>query len=78
MLKDASDHPRVAKRMAIVGKMLKKKADVIEVSSSGKETLGRIFSLVYMADFVSFYLAIMNKVDPTPVDSITKLKKELA
>jgi len=33
---------------------------------------------VYMADYVSFYLAVMNKVDPTPVDSIVQLKRKLS
>jgi glucose/mannose-6-phosphate isomerase len=79
MLKDRSDDPSVSKRMQIVKRMLKKKGvDVIDVNSTGKELLGRIFSLVYIADFVSFYLAILNKVDPTPIESITYLKKELA
>jgi len=78
MLRDRADHPRISKRMNIVKKMLaKKKIDVIEVRSTGKELLGRIFSLVYIADFVSFYLAMFNKVDPMPVESITYLKKEL-
>jgi glucose/mannose-6-phosphate isomerase len=33
---------------------------------------------VYIGDFVSFYLAILNATDPTPVDRITYLKKQLA
>jgi len=79
MLRDPSDHPGISRRMDVVKKMLlKKKVDVVEIDSTGKELLGRIFSLVYMADFVSFYLAILNKVDPTPVESITYLKKELS
>jgi glucose/mannose-6-phosphate isomerase len=44
----------------------------------GKGLLSRIFSLVYMGDFVSLYLAILNRRDPTPVERVTYLKKELA
>ena len=51
---------------------------VIEVNSVGKELLARIFSLVYIGDFVSFYLAILNKIDPTPVERVMYLKRELA
>ncbi len=38
----------------------------------------RIFSLIQLSDFVSFYLAILNKEDPTPVKVIDLLKNELA
>ena len=79
MLRDSGDHPRISKRMDATRNLLKKgKIKVLEVSSSGKELLARIFSLVYMGDFVSFYLAILNGIDPTPVEKITYLKKELA
>lgn len=79
MLKDACDHPRISKRMDIVRRILKKDGiGVIEVKSAGKEPLSRIFSLVYIADYVSLYLAILNKVDPSPVDMIAYMKKELS
>jgi glucose/mannose-6-phosphate isomerase len=50
---------------------------VINVDSHGKGLLARIFSLIYIGDYVSFYLAILNKRDPTPVDRIAYLKKEM-
>jgi len=79
ILRDAGDHPRISRRMDLTKNLLKKnKVKVLEVSSSGHELLARIFSLVYIGDFVSFYLAILNGIDPTPVEKITYLKKELA
>lgn len=79
MLRDAADHPRVSKRMDVTRNMLKKeKIGVIEVASIGKELLARIFSLIYIGDYVSFYLAILNRADPTPVERIVYLKKELS
>jgi len=78
VLRDRSDHPRIAKRMDISKAIMKTKAaKVIEVWSSGESLLARIFSLVYIGDFVSYYLAILNKCDPTPVKRITYLKNEL-
>ncbi|MEA3328265.1 MAG: bifunctional phosphoglucose/phosphomannose isomerase [Candidatus Omnitrophota bacterium] len=78
-LRDKHDHPRIAKRMDITMSILKEKAGkIIEIFSEGEELLARIFSLIYIGDFVSFYLAILNKIDPTPVDRITYLKKKLA
>jgi glucose/mannose-6-phosphate isomerase len=44
----------------------------------GESALARMFSLAYVGDFVSFYLAILNGIDPTPVRMIDYLKKELA
>ena len=79
ILRDSADFPRVAKRMDITKKILAKTGvKLIEVNSSGSSLLARIFSLIYIGDFVSFYLAILNKRDPTPVERITYLKKELA
>jgi len=79
LLRDEGDHPRVKKRMDITKALIEKEGvDVIEVHSQGAALLSRIFSLIYMGDFVSFYLAILNNVDPTPVDAVTYLKKELA
>jgi len=37
-----------------------------------------MFSLIYAGDFVSYHLAILNGIDPTPVDRIAFLKKELS
>ena len=78
ILRDRNDHPRISKRIDITKALLKKEGfEVIEVSSSGDSRLARIFSLVYTGDFVSFYLAILNRTDPTPVERIDRLKKEL-
>jgi glucose/mannose-6-phosphate isomerase len=79
ILRDAADHPRISKRMDVTRDLLKRdKVKVLEVSSSGPGLLARMFSLIYIGDFVSFYLAILNGVDPTPVEKIAYLKKELA
>lgn len=79
MLRDTGDHPRVKKRMDISKSIIEKEgAKIIEVASRGKSILSRIFSLIYIGDFVSFYLAVLNNVDPTPVDKVTYLKEELA
>lgn len=79
MLRDRGDDPRVAKRMKIVKKIVSGLGvKVIEVNSRGKCLLARIFSLIYMGDYVSYYLAILNKRDPTPVERIAYLKKEMA
>lgn len=78
-LRDLGDHKRVAKRMDITREILSKKGiKIIEVFSKGKALLARMMSLVFIGDMVSFYLAILNGIDPTPVDRVAYLKKELA
>lgn len=78
-LRDKDDYVRIKKRIGITSSIIKKKVHkIIEVNSQGKSVLSRICSLIYIGDFVSFYLAILNNEDPTPVDEISYLKKELA
>jgi glucose/mannose-6-phosphate isomerase len=43
----------------------------------GDSRLERMFSLIQMGDFISYYLAVLNEVDPTPVEVIEDLKQRL-
>lgn len=52
--------------------------NVIEIRPLGKKRLAKIMYAMYLGDFISCYLAILRKIDPTPVDAITELKNELA
>jgi glucose/mannose-6-phosphate isomerase len=77
-LVDEADNKRTKLRMNITSGIYKKYADnILSFESTGKFKLGRIFDLIYLGDWVSFYLAILNKVDPTPVDVINYLKGNL-
>ena len=49
-----------------------------EAWGKGNGRLVRMFSLIYLGDFVSYYLAILNGIDPTPVKNIERLKKQLS
>lgn len=77
ILRDKGEHPRVARRIEITKTIIKKKSNMFEVRSKGNGLLSRIFYLIYFGDFVSFYLAVLNGVDPTPVDTVTYLKRQL-
>jgi glucose/mannose-6-phosphate isomerase len=79
MLRDKGIHPRVAKRMDITADIIHKEGvELIEIWSRGDDLLSRIFSLIYIGDFVSYYLAVLYGIDPTPVDRVTYLKDRLA
>lgn len=78
-LRDRDDHAQVAARIDITKKILKGVVgDVVEVKSQGESLLARIFSLIHLGDWVSYHLAGLNGVDPTPVEIIERLKKQLA
>ena len=78
-LKDKDDYYRTKSRMDVTKKILKDEGvQIIDINTQGKSLLSRIFSLIYICDFVSFYLAIINKTDPTPVDKVTYLKQQLS
>ncbi|MCS6987915.1 MAG: bifunctional phosphoglucose/phosphomannose isomerase [Chloroherpetonaceae bacterium] len=79
MLHDEGDRPRNAFRMRVTKSIVKKCASsVIDVESEGKSLLARLFSLILLGDWVSYYLAILNGVDPTPVEAIDFLKQALS
>ena len=77
-IKDSNDNERIKKRMDITKDIISQKVDVEEVYTKGKYLLSRLFSGLYYADFASYYLALQNKIDPTPVTVIENLKKKLA
>lgn len=78
-LRDIDDHPQIVKRMDIVKSLVEQHGvEVVNISSTGPTPLTRMFSLIQKGDFVSYYLAVLNEIDPTPVEVIEKLKKMLA
>ena len=78
-LKDSEDHPRVSARFGFVDGIIKPYcAGTVEVHSTGRSLLARIFSLIHFGDWVSYYLSMKKGVDPTPVRSIDLLKKKLS
>jgi len=54
-----------------------KRPHPIVVEVEGDSILKQLLYTVALGDFVSIYTAILNNVDPTQVDLLEKLKKEL-
>ena len=51
---------------------------VLEVQAEGEGRLGQLLDLMYLGDWVSYYLALDNDVDPGPIDAIAQLKAAVA
>jgi glucose/mannose-6-phosphate isomerase len=78
-LRDKEDHRRVAVRLDITKQIISEHTQhITEVWSEGRSRLARMFSLVHLGDWVSFYLAILNHENPMPVNVIDYLKEELS
>jgi len=73
-LRDKDEPEYVRRRFEAI----KKRADVkiFEVWSEGQDKISRMLHLIYIGDFVSYYLAILRGIDPMPVRIIEELKKE--
>lgn len=73
------DPPQVLKRFEVSDRLLsglRPKSTPIELA--GNTVISQMLWGAMLADFVSIYLAILNGIDPTQVDLIEKLKKELS
>lgn len=78
-LKSDHESPRILKRMEISDRLLSgKRPKTIEVELKGKSAIAQMLYGCILADFVSIYVAILNGIDPVPVELIEKLKIELA
>ena len=78
-LRDAGENPRMDVRMRITRELIEPvSGGVTEVRSRGKSLLERIFSLIYLGDFVTFYLSRLLDTDPVPVSKIDLLKERLS
>jgi len=68
---------RLKKRLKVTEDIISQVGEVENLTARGSGNLARLFSLVYLGDYVSFYLAMLNGVDPTPIERIDFLKKRL-
>lgn len=79
LLRSPSFNERVKLRYEVTVELLKKAGVACEfVDSEGESALAEMMSLVMMGDFTSYYLAILNEIDPSPVEVISYLKGRLA
>lgn len=78
-LRSSFDNPRIKKRFELSEKLLSGKRPAPNViEAEGDSAIEQILYTAALGDFVSIYTAILNGLNPTPVDIIEKLKKELA
>lgn len=78
VLRDAGEHPRVARRAALTRVILAAQAPVTEVWARGEGRLARLLSLVLHGDWTSYYLAVLLGVDPWAIETLDGFKRRMA
>jgi len=76
---EEAEHPRVNIRFEAFEELLKEKEiDLIQFYPEGSCILTRMFDAFYFSDWLSYYLAMINEVDPTEIPMINYLKDYLS
>lgn len=72
------EHERIQKRFEVTERLLSgKRPHPFVIEPKGDSLIGQLLWTVGFADIVSVYLALLNGLNPTPVDLVEKLKVEL-
>jgi len=78
-LADPGDVPEVVVRRGVTTDILEEEGlTTCEVHPRGSSPLARALSLVQVGDWMSYYLAVLAGVDPTPIAKIDRLKRAMA
>ena len=79
MLRSSSLNSRNLLRYEVTARLLAKAGIAHEfVEARGKSALAQVLSLLHLGDYASFYLSMLNEVDPTSTDAINFVKQHLA
>ena len=79
LLRSDRDNPRHKLRFDVTRELLDRASIPHKtLQFSGSNMLSEVLQLTLFTDYVSFYLALLNGADPTPVKSIDYLKDRLA
>ena len=78
LLKGSDDYFKTKERFLIIEQFFTEKNIDFKIINSVKgNILTKIFSLIYLFDYVSIYRAISTHTDPSPVKSINYIKRKL-
>ncbi len=79
ILRHDTEPQRIQKRIEVTAGLIEESVGrQTQVWARGENMLEKMLDLIYLGDFTSVYLALLLGEDPTPVERIERLKKELA
>jgi glucose/mannose-6-phosphate isomerase len=77
-LESDDQHPRVRQRIELTAEQVEATgAPISRVGARGETPLERVLSLVLLGDLTSVYLAVLDGIDPTPVEALDRFKAAL-
>ena len=72
-------HPRIQMRYPLTADIIKKNGHTVtEFTPRSSSKITQIFEVLTLGSFVSFYLAVLNGVDPTAIPYVDYFKEQLA
>ena len=75
---DPDYHPQIKKRFKITSEIAKQSGvEIINIESKEKNRKVRLFDLIYLCDWISYYLALLRNHDPSEIAYIDELKNRL-
>jgi len=78
-IEEESTHPQIKKRFTITAGLLAKAGvEIIQLQSNEETYQERLLDIIYLTDWISYYLAIQRGKDPSEIDYIHLLKKKLS
>lgn len=70
---------RITKRIGIINELIASEGiDIINIQSDFKNSKVRLLDVVYLCDWVSYFLGLLNGEDPGEIDFIHHLKKKIS
>jgi glucose/mannose-6-phosphate isomerase len=77
-IRDNEESPAMRQRIEVTKELIRKESvKTFEIHSVGKSRLAKMTSVICVGDFTSVYLAVLRRIDPTPVKTISLLKKKI-
>jgi len=78
ILKEEKESSRILRRIKILSQIFKEKGiKTVFIDIKGRSIFEKIFSNILLSDWTSYYMAINQKIDPTPVILVEDLKKKM-
>ncbi|MCM8804410.1 MAG: bifunctional phosphoglucose/phosphomannose isomerase [Candidatus Omnitrophica bacterium] len=73
------ENKRIERRIEITSNIISEKIEkeILKLELEGDNIIEKLIYLIILGDWISYYLAILNKVDPTEIKEINILKEEL-
>lgn len=76
LIVDKIYHPQIKKRFDITSSLVSCEKIILE--SNETDFKSRIMDLIYLGDWITYYLALLRGYDPTEIENINTLKEKLA